>query len=233
MIPSNNLNADQKQDIREILGDYCPSKNFDSFILKIDKGIGYYLLFKSDEEHTKDIKPVKQVKDLQKTFRKLSKQLGELHHANVSSIDCHYLLREREPLPVIRSRGKHFYGWNDSMQSMMIDLDIACSDYLKEHKPIKGAHGWESELHLVFSLYEASIDYCPQLKISEAPNSKSVQIMDYLVAILNIKSKHTKKRNNAYSDPSDCPEPLASGKSIIHAWLNHPNGKKLMEKITL
>ncbi len=215
----------QKNDIKLILGNYCPPENLDLFIKKMERGIELYNLMKDEATLNKPKEVVDQVKNLQKTFKKLSQQLGELHHSNESLIDQYYFLREHQWLPC----GRHSYGWGDTMQTLMIDLDFACSDYSNEHKPIKGAHGYGAELHLVNFLYEATIELCPRLKISKGTNSKAVQLMDYFIDILDIKSKHSKKRANADTDITNSPVPLASGKAIISSWLKHPSNKKRIE----
>lgn len=94
----------QKNDIKEVLGNYCPSDKFDLFIKRIEKGIEYYNLFKDETTLTKPKEVVEQVKKLQKTFNKLSKQLDDLNHSNESLIDQYYYLRERQWLPNTNAR---------------------------------------------------------------------------------------------------------------------------------
>lgn len=220
-----------KKDIKQILGNYCPSESFDLFIKRIEKGIEYYNLVKDEAALTNPKEVVDQVKKLQKTFKKLSEQLSGLHHSNESLIDQYYYLRERQWIPNPTLRGCHTYGWGDAMQTLMINLDFACSDYTNAHKSIKGAHGYGAELNLVTALYDATSQNCPLLKISNGTNSKAVQLMNYLIDILDIKSKHTKKRSNADNDIIYSPKPLASGKAIITSWLKHPTNKKGIEGI--
>lgn len=206
---------DEREIIKKIIN--CELE-FDGFILTLEKGIEYYLFTREISSNITSPELFKQVRDLQKTFKKLSVQLDSLNHSNESLIEQYYFLRERKYLPLTNQRGIHFYGWGDAMQSLMIDLDMACNDYFDDLKPIKGSHGYGAELNIVETIYNASRKYCPKLKISSGTGSQVVLLMDYLVDILNIKSKHSKKRGNAEHDNI---QPSASGKAIVNSWLKH------------